>query len=142
MTIKIACDVKKNPVCRKIRSESYLLLPLYINRSITKKFLIKTLLKMTDSTCPRFFMLESVLSVIVLIGNFLVWTHFEFCKVAIGGKAHFPFFSQTLIFWCRSQFWLSYSNSPRFFLLETIISKNFSLGNIFVMDRFLLVITP
>jgi hypothetical protein len=42
----------------------------YISHSITKKFPIEILLKMIDSTCPRLFMLESVLPVIVLIGNF------------------------------------------------------------------------
>src|SRR4051794_4494377 len=40
---------QKNPVCRKVRSEVYVLLLLYINRSITKKFPIETLLEMIDS---------------------------------------------------------------------------------------------
>ena len=40
---------EKNPVCRKVRSEVYILLLLYINRSITKKFPIETLLEMMDS---------------------------------------------------------------------------------------------
>ncbi len=64
-------------VRRKIWSDGYLLLSLYINRSITKKFPIKTLLEMIDSTCPRFFTLESVLSVIVLIGNFFDMDRFQ-----------------------------------------------------------------
>ena len=34
----------------KSRSEVYLVLPLYINRSITKIFLIKTILEMIDSS--------------------------------------------------------------------------------------------
>ena len=51
---------------------------LYINQSLTKKFPIETLLEMTDSTSPRFFMLESVLSVIVLIGNVFVADRFMF----------------------------------------------------------------
>ena len=41
---------KKNPVCRKIQSEVYVLLLLYINRSITIKFLIETPLKMIESS--------------------------------------------------------------------------------------------
>jgi len=53
-----------------ILNEVYHLFPLFINWSITKYFLTKTLLEMTDSTCPRFLMLESVLSEIILIGNF------------------------------------------------------------------------
>ena len=56
----------------------YLLLLLYINRSITKYFLIETFLEMIDSTCPWFFMLESVLSIIVLIGKFFVMDRFRF----------------------------------------------------------------
>ena len=78
MTIKIACDIKKPKFDRKIRSEVHHILSLHINRSVTKKFLIETLLEMTDSTSPRFFMLESVLSVIVLIGNFFVADRFMF----------------------------------------------------------------
>jgi hypothetical protein len=35
---------------RKIRSDGYLQLPLFKNRSITKKFPIKTFLKMMDSS--------------------------------------------------------------------------------------------
>ena len=50
MTLKIAYDIKKPQLSRKTRSEVYLLLPLYINRSITKKFPIETLLKMIDSS--------------------------------------------------------------------------------------------
>ena len=68
---------QKTPVRRKIWSDGYLLLSLYINRSITKDFLIKTLSEMIDSTCPRFFTLESILSVIVLIGNFFDMDRFQ-----------------------------------------------------------------
>jgi hypothetical protein len=63
-----------------IQNEVYHLLPLFINWSITKYFLTKTLLEMTDSTCPRFLMLESVLSEIVLIGNFFGMDCFRFMK--------------------------------------------------------------
>jgi hypothetical protein len=41
---------QKTKIRRKIRSEVYLLLPLYINRFKTKKFLIRTLLEMIDSS--------------------------------------------------------------------------------------------
>ena len=48
----------------------YLLFPLYINLSITKKFLIKTLLKVIDSTSPGLLTLESIISKSVSIGKF------------------------------------------------------------------------
>ena len=77
MTIKIAIDNKKPKFGRKIQSEFYLPLPLCINRSITKNFLIKTISEMIDSTCLRFFILEYVLSEIVLIGNFFGMDRFR-----------------------------------------------------------------
>ena len=40
---------QKTPVCPKSRSEVYLILALYINRSVTKTFPIKTLLETIDS---------------------------------------------------------------------------------------------
>ena len=56
----------------------YLLLPLYINRSITKKFLIKTLLKVIDSTSPGLLTLESIISKSVSIRNFFVMDQFMY----------------------------------------------------------------
>ncbi len=53
---------------------------------------------MTDSNSPRLLTQESVISEIVLIGNFLVWIDFESYNMAVGGEPHFEFFSQTLIF--------------------------------------------
>jgi hypothetical protein len=50
MTIKIACNVKKFNFSQKIRNDGYLLLSLYISWSVTKKFLIKVLLEMIDSS--------------------------------------------------------------------------------------------
>ena len=50
MTLKIAYDIKKTQLSRKTRSEVYLVLPLHINRSITKKFLIETIPEMIDSS--------------------------------------------------------------------------------------------
>ena len=70
-------NIEKSEFGGKIQSEFYIPLPLYINRSITKIFLIKTLSEMIDSTCPRFLMLESVLSEIVLIGNFFGMERFR-----------------------------------------------------------------
>jgi len=71
MTIKIVYDIKKQQLGRKIGIEGYFLRPPYKNwnRSIIKKFPIETLSEMIDSTFPRFSMLESVLSKIVLTGN-------------------------------------------------------------------------
>ena len=50
MTIKIDYNVKKSKLIRKIRSEGHLLLSQYLNWSITKKFPIKELSKVTDSS--------------------------------------------------------------------------------------------
>ena len=41
---------QKTPVCPKSRSEFYLILTLYINRSVTKKFPIETRLEIIDSS--------------------------------------------------------------------------------------------
>ena len=46
---KIVYNIKNPQLGRRIRSEGYLLLPLHINRSITKKFPIEILLEMIDS---------------------------------------------------------------------------------------------
>ena len=88
------------------------LLPLHKNRSRTKKFPIEILLEMIDSDSPRVFMLESIISKSVSIGNFLLWT--DLCTVTVGGKPHFEFFGQTWVYWSCSQFCFSYSASPRF----------------------------
>ena len=48
MITKIAYDVEQPKFDRKIGSDSYLVLPLYINRSITKKFPIKHVFKTID----------------------------------------------------------------------------------------------
>ena len=45
MISKIGYNIIKSQFGRKIRNDGYLLLSLYINWSITKKFLIKALLK-------------------------------------------------------------------------------------------------
>jgi hypothetical protein len=90
MTIKIAYDIKKPKFGRKIRSEVHHILSLHINRSVTKKFLIETLLKMTDSASPRFFMPESVLSIIVLIENFFVADDFAENELSPLDAPHSP----------------------------------------------------
>ena len=50
MIRKTSNNIKKPKFSRRIRSEVYLLLALYINRSITKKFSIETLLETVDSS--------------------------------------------------------------------------------------------
>ena len=50
MMSKIAYDIKKRQFGRKIRSEVYVIMLLYMNWSIIKKFPIETLLKMIDSS--------------------------------------------------------------------------------------------
>ena len=70
MISKTVYNIEKLEFDGEIQSEFYLPLLLCINRSITKKFLIKILSEMIDSTCPRLLMLESVLFETGLIGNF------------------------------------------------------------------------
>ena len=77
MIIKTGYDIKKLQFAEKSEEKGYFLLSPYINWSVTKTFLIKTLLVMTDLTCPKFFMLEFVLSEIVLIGNFFGMDRFR-----------------------------------------------------------------
>jgi len=65
---------------------------LYINQSITKKFLIETLLEMTDSTSPRFVMLESIISKSFSIGNFFVMDRFNWkrqCRSEVNLTSNF-----------------------------------------------------
>ena len=50
MISKTGYNVEKSKFGRNIRSEVLLQLPLYINWSITKKFLIETLFEMIDSS--------------------------------------------------------------------------------------------
>ena len=71
-------------------AENYLLLPLYVNRSITKKSIIKTLLEMIDSTSPRLFTLESILLRSVSIGKFFVGERFMY-----SGSMNFEFFRKS-----------------------------------------------
>ena len=115
----------------------YLLLPLYINRSIIKMFLIKTLLNVIDSTSPGLLTLESIIFKMVSIGNFFVMDQAMYGDNRIvEGKPHFKFLDQTWVFWCCSLFCLSYATSPGFFTLESIIFRSVSIGNFFVIDRF------
>ena len=72
MMSKIAYDIKKLPFGRKIRSEVNLLLALYINQSITKKFQTEKLLEMMDSSVRSLGEVEYVISISVLIRNFFV----------------------------------------------------------------------
>ena len=54
-----------------------ILLPLYINRSITKIFPIETVVEMIDSSVRSLGEVESIISRSVLIGNFLVRDQFS-----------------------------------------------------------------
>jgi hypothetical protein len=50
MIIRIAYNIKNPQFHQKIQSEANLLVPQYINWSVTKYFLIETLSKMIDSS--------------------------------------------------------------------------------------------
>ena len=67
---------QKISVLRTIRSEINLLLALYINQSITKKFPTEKLLEMIDSSVRSPGEVESVTSRSVLIRNFFVMDRF------------------------------------------------------------------
>ena len=53
MMSRTGYNIKKPSFGRKTRSEVYLLLTLYINRSVTKKFPIETLLEMRDTSVKK-----------------------------------------------------------------------------------------
>ena len=101
------------------------------NRSITKHFIIKTLLEMTVSTTPRLLTQEFIISKSFSIRNFFVMYS------ANRRLTSFWIFNQTWFFWCCRLFYLSYSASPRFFTLESIISICVLIGKYFVIDRFM-----
>ncbi len=87
------------------------------------------------STSPWLFMLESIISKRGLIGNFFVMDRFLY-----SGSRRWPslrIFRPDWIFSCCTQFCLSYSTCPWFFVLESIILEKVLIGNFFVMDRFL-----
>ena len=71
-------------------------MPLYKNRSRTKKFPIEILLKMIDSDSPRVFMLESIISKSVSIGNFFVLDLFLYSGNR--GNPHFKLFAELEFF--------------------------------------------
>ena len=77
MISKIGYNIKKS-VFRTIRSEINLLLALYINQSITKKFPTEKLLEMMDSSVRSLGEVESVISRSVLIRNFFVMDRFMY----------------------------------------------------------------
>jgi len=78
MISKTGYIVKKIKFCRKTRSEVYVLLLLYINWSITKKFLIETLLEMIDPSVRSPGEVESVIFRSVSIRNFFVMDRFMY----------------------------------------------------------------
>ena len=72
MTSKISYNIKKTKFGRKIQNEVNLLLALYINQSITKKFPTEKLLKMMDSSVRSLGEVEFIISRSVSIGNVFV----------------------------------------------------------------------
>jgi hypothetical protein len=133
----------KNPSDQIVRSNVYLLLPLYKNRneSIPKKFPIKTITERIDSSIKNLGHIESVLFKSVLIRNFFVMDQFISSgnAVAIQCNPHFKFFGRTWISWCCRLFFLSYLTSLGFSTQESIIFKCALVGNFFVATRFLTI---
>ena len=80
MISKTGYIVKKIKFCRKTRSEVYVLLLLYINWFITKKFLIETLLEMIDPSVRSPGEVESVIFRSVSIRNFFVMDRFMYSE--------------------------------------------------------------
>ena len=78
MISKIVYNIKKPQFSQKIQIAGYLLLPMYINRPITKKIPIETLLEMIDSSIKNLGELESIISKSVSIGNFFVMDRFMY----------------------------------------------------------------
>jgi hypothetical protein len=89
----------KNPSDQIVRSNVYLLLPLYKNRneSMPKKFPIKTITERIDSSIKNLGHIESILFKSVSIRNFFVTDQFISSgnAVAIQCNPHFKFFGRT-----------------------------------------------
>ena len=92
---------------------------------------------MTDSACPKFFMLESVLSEIVLIGNFFGMDRFVHTgpKFKVNITKQFPtktknFPTETLLAMIDS----SIKNPGE---AESVISKSVLVRKYFVVDQFM-----
>ena len=77
MISKISYNIKKTKFGRKIRNEVNLLLALYINQSITKKFPTEKRLEMMDSSVRSLGEVESAISSRVLIRKFFVMDRFS-----------------------------------------------------------------
>ena len=75
--IQICLRYQEIQVWPKFRSEVYLFLLLYINRSITKKFPSKKLLEMMNSSVRNLGEVESIISRSVLIRNCFVMDQFS-----------------------------------------------------------------
>ena len=79
MTFKFDYDIKKSKFCRKkIRSEVYVLMLLYMNWSITKIFPIETVVEMIDSSVRSPEEVESITFKSVLVRNFFVMDRFMY----------------------------------------------------------------
>ena len=133
--IQICLRYQEIQVWPKFRSKVYLFLLLYINRSITKKFPTEKLLEMMDSSVRNLGEVESITFKSVLIRNFFVMDRFMY-----SGNMNFEFFRKLVHnknFLIKTLLEMIDSTSPRFLTLEFIISKSFSVGNFFVIDRFM-----
>ena len=75
--IQISLRYQEIHVWPKFRSEVYLFLLLYINRSITKRFPTEKLLEMMDSSVRNLGEVESIISRSVLIRKFFVMDQFS-----------------------------------------------------------------
>ena len=78
MISKISCNIKKIKFGRKIQNEVNLLLALYVNQSITKKFPTEKLLEMIGSSVRSLGKVEFIISRSVLIRNFFVMDRFMY----------------------------------------------------------------
>jgi len=78
MVSKIGYNIKKPEFDRKIWSEVYVLMLLYMNWSITKNFPIETLFKMIDSSVRNPGEVESITFKSVSIRNIFVMDQFMY----------------------------------------------------------------
>jgi hypothetical protein len=136
MIIKTDHGIKKTPVRRNIWSESYLPLLLYINWSTTKNYLTKTLLEMTDSTFPRFFLLESIIPKSVSIGNFFVLVGNCFVMLTLNFGPVCANRSIPKKFQIKKISERTVSSIKNLGQVESVISKCVWIRTFFVMDQF------
>ena len=133
--IQICLRYQEIQVWPKFRSEVYLFLLLYINRSITKMFLTEKLLEMMDSSVKNLGEVESIISRSVLIRKILLWTNF-----LKNSKFILPLYmnwSITKSFPIETLLKMIDSSVRSPGEVESITFKSVLLRNFFVMDRFM-----